>query len=108
MSELDPNIPKLLDLRQKDQERRLLSLQTEIRVLRQKLKDLDLEQTKLDASQDAFARMSVENGYLRYMQHRRELLIRQIDSLNQQAETVQNGLRQSVFSQSVLQDLPRT
>lgn len=104
MSAPDPIIPKLLNMKQKDQERRLLEIVSEKRLLEQKLEDLAQETARLDAREDGFSQMSVENGYLRYVQHRREALIRQIEVLNQQAGEVQSQLRRSVFSQSMLQD----
>jgi len=104
MTAPSPIIPKLLNMKQKDQERRLLEIVSEKRVLEQKLEDLTQETAKLDARQDGFAQMSVENGYLRYVQHRREALIRQIETLEQQVGEVQTQLRKSVFSQSILQD----
>lgn len=106
MTATDPVIPKLLNMRQKDQERRLLEIVNEKRLLEQKLEELARETAKLDAREDGFAQMSVENGYLRYVQHRRDALIRQIEGLNQRAGEVQNQLRKSVFSQSMLQDEP--
>ena len=104
MTAPNPIIPKLLNMKQKDQERRLLEIVSEKRVLEKKLEDLAQETAKLDAREDGFAQMSVENGYLRYVQHRREALIRQIETLEQQVGEVQTQLRKSVFSQSMLQD----
>jgi len=106
MTAPNPIIPKLLNMKQKDQERRLLEIVSEKRVLEKKLEDLAQETAKLDAREDGFAQMSVENGYLRYVQHRREALIRQIETLEQQVGEVQTQLRKSVFSQSMLQDEP--
>lgn len=106
MTTPDPIIPKLLNMKQKDQERRLRQIVNEKRLLEQKLEDLARETAKLDARGDGFAQMSVENGYLRYVQHRRDALIRQIEGLNQQAGEAQKQLRKSVFSQSMLQDEP--
>lgn len=106
MTTPDQIIPKLLNMKQKDQERRLLEIISEKRLLEQKLKDLAEETARLDAREDGFTQMSVENGYLRYVQHRREALIRQIEALTLQAGEVQSQLRKSVFSQSMLQDEP--
>lgn len=106
MTTPDQIIPKLLNMKQKDQERRLLEIVNEKRLLEQKLKDLAEETARLDAREDEFSQMSVENGYLRYVQHRREALIRQIEALTLQAGEVQSQLRKSVFSQSMLQDEP--
>lgn len=108
MSEVDPNIPKLLNMKQKMQEQRLLEIVNETRGLERNLADLAAEVAAMDARQDGYAEMSVENGYLTYVQHRRNALIRQIEALNKQAEEVQTELRKSVFSQSMLQNAART
>lgn len=105
MTKLDPNIPKLLNIKQKDQERRLSETLGKIRMLEQKLTDLASEVEMLDARDDGFGRISVANGYLNYVQHRREALIRQIQELNLQAEQIQNALRKSLHSQSMLQNM---
>ena len=106
MSEIDPNIPKLLNIKQKAQERRLAEILGEKRDLEQKLADLAAEVAAMDKRTDGFDQISVANGYLKYVQHRKEALIRQIEVLNEQAETVQNQLRKSIHSQSMLQDPP--
>ncbi|MEM6557878.1 MAG: hypothetical protein AAF642_18475, partial [Pseudomonadota bacterium] len=95
MSEMDPNIPKLLNIKQKAQERRLAEILGEKRDLEQKLADLTAEVAAMDMRTDGYDQISVANGYLKYVQHRKEALIRQIEVLNEQAETVQNQLRKS-------------
>ncbi len=105
MTKLDPNIPKLLNIKQKDQERRLSETLGKIRMLEQKLKDLASEVEMLDTRDDGFGRISVANGYLNYVQHRREALIRQIQELNLQADQIQTALRKSLHSQSMLQNM---
>jgi len=104
MTQIDPNIPKLLDLKRKAQERRLLEITSEMRGLEQELADVTQEVQRVDSRQDGFGRMSVENGYLNYVNHRRAALIRQIEVLRDQAKEVQDQLRKSVFSQSMLQN----
>ncbi|MEL6826491.1 MAG: hypothetical protein AAFN91_09625 [Pseudomonadota bacterium] len=106
MSEIDPNIPKLLNIKQKAQERRLAEILGEKRDLEQKLADLAAEVAAMDTRTDGYDQISVANGYLKYVQHRKEALIRQIGVLNEQAETVQNQLRKSIHSQSMLQNPP--
>ena len=106
MSEMDPNIPKLLNIKQKAQERRLAEILGEKRDLEQKLADLTAEVAAMDMRTDGYDQISVANGYLKYVQHRKEALIRQIEVLNEQAETVQNQLRKSIHSQSMLQNPP--
>ena len=105
MSELDPNIPKLLNIKQKAQERRLAELLSEKRALQQKLAEMAAEVAKLDTRTDGFDQISIANGYLRYVQHRREALIRQIEALTHEADAVQADLRKSLHSQSMLQNL---
>ena len=78
------------------------ALMSELRGVEQKRAELDGEFQQLDQRQDGYAQMSIANGYLRYMQHRQEILDRQIATLKAAAETIQDDLRQTVFSQSVL------
>ena len=70
------------------------------------LDDLAAEVAAMDTRTDGYDQISVANGYLKYVQHRKEALIRQIGVLNEQAETVQNQLRKSIHSQSMLQNPP--
>ena len=104
MTAIDPNIPKLLNLKQKDQERRLAETLGQVRMLEQKLADLAAEVARVDSQPDGFGRISIANGYLNYVQHRRDALIRQIRDLNAQAEAIQSDLRKSLHSQSMLQN----
>ena len=104
MTAIDPNIPKLLNLKQKDQERRLAETLGQIRMLEQKLADLSADLARVDSQPDGFGRISVANGYLNYVQHRRDALIRQISTLKSQAEAIQTDLRKSLHSQSMLQN----
>jgi len=104
MSEIDPNIPKLLNIKQKAQQSRLAEILGEKRGLEQKLADLAAEVAAMDARTDGFDQISVANGYLKYVQHRKEALIRQIELFDEQAEAVQNQLRKSIHSQSMLQN----
>ena len=104
MAAPNPIIPKLLSLKQKDQERRLNEIQTEIRALQLKLREFDHELATLDGHEDGMGRLSVENGYLRFVQHRQGILRERIATLQSDASAVQNELRKSVFSQSMLRD----
>lgn len=104
MTAIDPNIPKLLSIKQKDQERRLAETLGEIRILEQKLSELATEVESVDSQPGGFGRISVANGYLNYVQHRREALIRQIHELNARVEQIQSELRTSLHSQSMLQN----
>ena len=100
--QIDPIIPQLLDIKHKDQIQRLASVTSELRVLEQKRSALVREFEQLDARQDGFTQMSIANGYLRYMQHRQQVLERQIAAVKTQIDAIQDELRQTVFSQSVL------
>ncbi len=103
MSQTDPVISKLLNIKQRDQEARLAEITSEIRVLQQKLEDLYAENAGLDQRQDGFDRMSVANGYLRYLEHRRKTIVKRMDDLKSEAKRVQDSLRKTLFSQSMLQ-----
>ncbi|MEP1142603.1 MAG: hypothetical protein ABJH52_02695 [Henriciella sp.] len=103
MTAIDPIIPKLLKIKQRDQEGRLTAIMGEMRDLERKLLELSKERANLDARDDGFARLSVENGYLRYLSHRQDLLTARITNLKEQAKTVQAELRKTVFSASALQ-----
>jgi len=103
MAEIDPIIPKLLKIKQRDQEARLVAIMNEMRSLEHKLDELGKERENLDAREDGFDRLSVENGYLRYLSHRQDVLIARITDLKEQANTVQAELRKTVFSASALQ-----
>ena len=102
MTQIDPIIPKLLDIKHKDQVQRLAALLTELRGLEQKRADLASEFGRLDERQDGFTQISIANGYLRYMQHRQDILDRQIAKTKAAIEDIQDELRQTVFSQSML------
>ena len=100
--QIDPIIPKLLDIKHKDQVQRLATLMSELREVEDKRAELDAEFQQLDRRKDGYTQMSIANGYLRYMQHRQEILDRQIATLKAAADEIQDQLRQTVFSQSVL------
>ena len=100
--QIDPIIPKLLDIKHKDQVQRLATLMSELREVEDKRADLDAEFQQLDQRKDGYTQMSIANGYLRYMQHRQEILDRQIATLKAATDEIQDQLRQTVFSQSVL------
>ena len=100
--QVDPIIPQLLDIKHKDQVQRLGALMRELRELEQKRADLSREFAQLDERQDGFTQISIANGYLRYMQHRQEILDKQIAKTKGAVDAIQDDLRQTVFSQSVL------
>ena len=102
MVQIDPIIPQLLDIKHKDQVQRLAALMGELRDLEQKRAELSREFEQLDERQDGFTQISIANGYLRYMQHRQEILDKQIAKTKGAVDAIQDDLRQTVFSQSVL------
>ncbi|GAB5455931.1 MAG: hypothetical protein Hens2KO_21600 [Henriciella sp.] len=104
MTQIDPIIPQLLDIKHKDQVQRLSALMTELRGVEQKRAELAQEFEQLDQRQDGYTQISIANGYLRYMQHRQETLDRQISKLKDAVDAIQDDLRQTVFSQSVLKN----
>lgn len=104
MTKIDPNIPKLLNIKKKIQERRLAEILGEKRAIEQKLMDLTAEVASMDTRTDGFDQVSMANGYMTYVQHRTDALIRQIQVLEEQAKAVQDQLRKSVYSQSMLQN----
>ncbi|MEL6728448.1 MAG: hypothetical protein AAFP81_06305 [Pseudomonadota bacterium] len=103
MTKPDPIIPKLLDIKQRDQEIRLADITNEIRILQQKLQELMDEASRLDQRADGYDRMSVANGYLRYLDHRQSSIKERLSALQREADEAQNALRKTVFSQSMLQ-----
>jgi hypothetical protein len=100
----DPIIPKLLSMKQQSQERRLAEINAQLRVLVQRLADTEAEAAKIDTYEDGSGRLSVENGYLRFLEHRRDSIKTRIESLKIDAADVQAELRKSVFSQEVLRE----
>ena len=103
--QVNPIIPQLLDIKHKDQTQRLAAAASELRVLEQKRAELLREFEQLDDRKDGFTQMSIANGYLRYMRHRQEALDRKIADMKSQVDAIQEELRQTVFSQSMLNNL---
>ena len=103
--QVDPVIPQLLDIKHKDQTQRLAAATSELRTLEQKRADLLREYEQLDDRKDGFTQMSIANGYLRYMRHRQDALDRKIAEMRKQVDAIQEELRQTVFSQSMLNNL---
>lgn len=102
----DPNeiVPKLLDLKHQNQVRRLSAVMSEIRLIERKRRDLLEERTKLDVEPDGFTRISLQNGYGRYLQARAEALDAQILSLKAKASEIQNSIKETMCSQSILRE----
>ena len=81
MTKPDPIIPKLLDIKQRDQEIRLADITNEIRIHQQKLQELMDEASRLNQRADGYDRMSVANGYLRYLDHRQSSIKERLSAL---------------------------
>ena len=103
--QVDPIIPQMLDIKLKDQTQRMAAAASELRTLEQKRAELLQEFEQLDDRKDGFTQMSIANGYLRYMRHRQESLDRKIAEMRNQVDAIQEELRQTVFSQSMLNNL---
>jgi len=103
---IDPNeiVPHLLDLKHQNQVRRLGAVMAEIRLIEAKQKELQQERAKLDAAEDGFARISLQNGYTRYLQARSDALAEQVKRLEAQAAEIQKSLKETMCSQSILRE----
>ena len=100
----DPNeiVPKLLTLKHKDLVRRLGAVMGQIRVIETKQKQLAAERAALDQKDPALMRLSLQNGYGRYLQARSEALQAQIETLQAKAKALQTDLKETICSQSIL------
>lgn len=105
---VEPNeiVPKLLDLKHQNQVRRLSAIMSEIRLLERKRQDLLEERAKLDKSPDNFTRISLQNGYGRYLQARAEALDAQLLALKAKAGEIQKNIKETMCSQSILREDP--
>ena len=103
---VEPNeiVPKLLDLKHQNQVRRLSAVMSEIRLLERKRQDLLEERAKLDMSPDGFTRISLQNGYGRYLQARAEALDAQLLALKTKASEIQKNIKETMCSQSILRE----
>lgn len=103
----DPNqiVPKLLAMKEKDLVGRLASVMSELRIIEAKQTELVAEQAAIDHQDQDFARLSLQNGYARYLQARRETLATQKAALQSEAEALQKALKETIVSQSVLSDM---
>ncbi len=103
---IDPQdiVPKLLDLKHQNQVRRLGVVMAEIRMIELKQKDLAAERAKLDQDAEGFTRISLQNGYGRYLQARGEALSEQARILREKAADLQKSLKETMCSQSILRD----
>lgn len=97
-------VPKLLDLKHQNQVRRLSRVMSEIRLIERKQKELADERAKLDQNYDGFTRISVQNGYTRYLQARADALVEQWSALQAKAEEIQKTLKETMCSQSILRE----
>jgi phage-related tail protein len=97
-------VPKLLDLKHQNQVRRLSAVMAEIRLIERKQNDLIEERKKLDQESDGFARISLQNGYGRYLQARDEALAEQAAALRDKAAEIQKNIKETMCSQSILRE----
>ncbi|MCR9196837.1 MAG: hypothetical protein NXH88_19025 [Hyphomonas sp.] len=104
MAEPNDIVPWLLDLKHQNQVRRLSAVMAEIRLVDRKRKELRDERAKLDLDPNSFTRISLQNGYGRYLQARAEALNAQILALKSKASEIQNSIKETMCSQSVLRD----
>lgn len=104
MSEPAEIVPKLLDLKHQNLVRRLSAVMSEIRLIERKQKDLAEERVKLDDNTDGFTRISLQNGYGRYLQARGEALEEQARALKVTAAEIQNNIKETMCSQSILRE----
>lgn len=104
MAEPSEIVPKLLDLKHQNQVRRLSAVMSEIRLIERKQKDLAQERARLDQDADGFTRISLQNGYARYLQARGEALQEQARALKAKAAEIQNNIKETMCSQSILRE----
>lgn len=97
-------VPKLLDLKHQNQVRRLSSVMAEIRLIERKQEELNVERARLDQDGDGFARISLQNGYGRYLQARDEALTEQARVLRDKATDLQKSIKETMCSQSILRE----
>ena len=104
MSDPQDIVPKLLDLKHQNQVRRLGAVMAEIRVIEAKQKELAVERAKLDHDAEGYTRISLQNGYGRYLQARADALTQQVQALQQKAIDLQKSLKETMCSQSILRE----
>ncbi len=100
----DPSdiIPKLLDLKHQNQVRRLNAVMREIRLIEKKQRELAEERAKLDQESDEYSRISLQNGYARYLQARSDALVEQARVLRLKGVEIQKNLKETMCSQDIL------
>lgn len=100
----DPNeiVPKLLTLKHKDLVRRLGATMAQIRVIETKQSDIQAERAALDRKDPALTRLSLQNGYGRYLQARSEALEAQNERLKAKARALQLELKETICAQSII------
>lgn len=101
-------VPKLLDLKHQDLTRRLSAVMTELKIIEAKQAELAAERARLDQQDPSFARLSLQHGYGRYLQARSDALSAQQRALQDSASRLQQELKETICSQSVLAELSQT
>jgi len=104
MTDPDEIVPRLLDLKHQDQVRRLSAVMAEIRLIERKQKELTEERLKLDQDGEGFARISLQNGYGRYLQARDDALTEQAQALRLKAVDIQKSIKETMCSQAILRE----
>jgi len=105
MTDPDEIVPKLLELKHKNQTRNLSAVMAQLRVIDSKRAEIARERLKLDQSESDARQLSLQNGYARYLQARSDALDQQAAQLREQAKTLQQSLKETMCSQSILDEL---
>lgn len=107
MTDPDQIVPKLLDLKHQNQTRRLGAVMAELRLISAKQAELVADRAKLDQGDSSLNRLSLQNGYGRYLQARSEALEQQAAVLRRKADALQQALKETMCSRSILDELSR-
>lgn len=106
----DPNliVPKLLDLKHQDLTRRLSGVMSQLKTIEIKQAEIRAERARLDQEDLAYAQLSLQNGYGRYLQARSDALVAQKEVLQDKAQALQLALKETMCSQSILDETSQT
>ena len=100
----DPNqiVPKLLRLKHENQVRQLGSVMAQLKIIEAKQDEIAAERDRIDHNDLSYTRLSLQNGYGRYLQVRSDALRAQAAALKEQARALQQALKETMASQSIL------
>lgn len=106
----DPNliVPKLLDLKHQDLTRRLSGVMSQIKTVDIKQAEIAAERARLDEQDPAYAQLSLQHGYGRYLQARSDALLAQKTALQDKARALQLALKETMCSQSIIDEMSQT